>query len=147
MKYILLIISLVTISCNWAKDKSKEAVNKTGEVVAKTGAEFVQGASRGIQSTFQNEIVISDPLKKQGIKTGKILIGGTDSTTDNVLTAYLIFDQNFNNKITVKVLDENGLEYGRITQQLQANAGDARYVDFPFDKRTNIDSKGKLVFE
>lgn len=36
----LLILTFATSSCNWAKDKTKKAVNKTGEIVGKTGSEF-----------------------------------------------------------------------------------------------------------
>ena len=150
MKIIkILSISLLVIaaSCNWAKDKSKNAANKTGEVVAKTGSEFVDGVSKGIEKTFSNEVVISDNLKTNGLKTGKLIITSTDSTTDNILSAYLIFEKDFNKQLMIKVFDEQGLEYGRVNQLISAKAGEAKYVDFIFDKRANIDSKGKISFE
>ncbi len=40
-----------------------------------------------------------------------------------------------------------GLEYGRTNQFITAKAGEAKYVDFIFDKRTNIDGKGTISFE
>ena len=46
MKYLLIILALTFASCNWAKQKTKETVNKTGEVVAKAGSEFVNGVSK-----------------------------------------------------------------------------------------------------
>jgi hypothetical protein len=147
MKYLLIVLAIITFSCNWAKEKTKNAVNKTGEVVAKTGAEFAQGVSKGIEKTFQNEVEIADPLKKQGVSTGKIIITSTDSSTDNVVTAYLIFDKDFDQNIRVRVLDNADNEYGRTTQRVTSPAGEAKYIDFVFDKRTNIDSKGKLIFE
>ena len=147
MKYLLIVLTLTFASCNWAKQKTKETVNKTGEVVAKTGSEFVNGVSKGIEKTFQNDVVFSDQLKKQGLKTGKIIIHGTDSSTDNVLTAYLIFDGDFDQDITIKVISDEGQEYGRVKQHVIGQKGDAKYFDFVFDKRTNIDSKGKLIFE
>lgn len=147
MKNILIILSFTFFSCNQAKQKAKETVHKAGEVVSKAGSEFVDGVSKGIEKTFQNQIVISEQLKKQGIKTGKILINGSDSTTDNILTPYLIFDDNFDQSITIKVISAEGQEYGRVTQQVTGKKGEAKYVDFTFDKRTNIDSKGKLIFE
>jgi len=147
MKYLPIILTLTFTSCHWAKQKTKETVNKTGEVVAKTGSEFVNGVAKGIEKTFQNEVGFSDQLKSHGLKTGKIIIHGTDSSTDNILTAYLIFDDNFNQNITIKVISEEGQEYGRVTQHVIGQKGEAKYVDFIFDKRTNIDSKGKLLFE
>lgn len=147
MKYTALILLLALASCNWAKEKTKSAINKTGEVVGKTGSEFTQGVVKGVEKTFQNEVIISDALKKAGIATGKIIITGTDSTRDNIITAYIIFNENFNQPVTVKVTGEDKLEYGRVTDTVKANKGEARYVDFVFDKRTNIDSKGTLTFE
>ena len=150
MKFIsILCISffLITTSCNSAKDKAKDAANKTGEVVAKTGSEFADGVAKGIQKTFSNEVIVSDNLKTNGLKTGKIIITGTDSTSDNILSAYLIFEKDFNQQLSIKVFDEQGLEYGRTNQLVSAKAGEAKYVDFVFDRRTNIDGKGKISFE
>ena len=147
MKYLFLLLSVTLLSCDWAKQKTKETVNKTGEVVAKTGSEFAEGVSKGIEKTFQNEVIFSEQLKKEGLQSGKIIINSTDSTTDNIITAYLIFNNDLDRTITIKVLSSEGQEYGRVTQQLTGKKGQARYVDFVFDKRTNIDSKGKLMFE
>jgi len=144
---ILFFVALTITSCNWSKEKAKEAANKTGEVVAKTGSEFADGVSKGIEKSFSNEIILSEALTKNGIKTGKIIIRSTDSTTDNIISAYLIFEKDFDQKVLVKVFDENGLEYGRTTQTVTAKANEARYFDFVFDKRTNIDGKGKISFE
>ena len=147
MKYLIIILPLVLASCDWAKQKTKETVNMTGEVVAKTGSEFVDGVSKGIEKTFQNEVVFSDQLKKQGLKSGKIIIHGTDSTKNNILTTYLIFDGNISQKITIKVISNEGQEYGRVTEHIKGQQGEAKYFDIVFDKRTNIDGKGKLLFE
>lgn len=140
-------ILMLGISCNWAKDKATDAANKTGEAVAKTGSEFADGVARGIQKTFSNEVIVSDNLKTNGLSTGKIIIAGTDSTTDNILSAYLIFAKDFNQQLSIKVFDEQGLEYGRANQLITAKSGEAKYVDFVFDKRTNIDGKGTISFE
>jgi len=147
IKILSISILVIAASCNWAKDKAKNAANKTGEVVAKTGSEFVDGVNKGIEKTFSNEVIISDNLRTNGLKTGKIIITSTDSTADNILSAYLIFEKDYKQQVMIKVFDEQGLEYGRVSQQISAKAGEAKYVDFIFDKRTNIDSKGKISFE
>lgn len=122
-------ILLITASCNWAKDKAKDAANKTGEAVAKTSSEFADGVAKGIQKTFSNEVILSDNLKTNGLTTGKIIIASTDSTTDNILSAYLIFAKDFNQQLSIKVFDEQGLEYGRTNQLITAKSGEAKYVD------------------
>ena len=148
MKNILFIMLIVSLfSCDWAKRKTKETVNKSGEIVAKTGSEFVDGISKGIEKTFQNDIEISSKLKTDGLETGKIIISSTAGATDNVLSIYFIFNQDFERKITVKVFDENGLEYGRKSEMIMGKADEAKYIDFTFDQRTNINGKGKLTLE
>ena len=148
MRYILLIFATVALaSCNWFKQKTKATVNKSGEVVAKTGSEFVNGFSKGVEKTFENEVIISNELKSAGLKTGKIIINSTDSTTGNILTIYLIFDGNLEKSITIKVVNDSGQEYGRVTEFVKGNKNEAKYVDFVFDKRTNIDGKGKITLE
>lgn len=147
MRYFFLASILITMSCNWAKQKTKETVNKTGEVVAQAGSEFADGISKGVEKSFQNKVSFSEPLLKAGLQAGKISINSTDTSVDNLLTMYLIFDQDFNRPLTVKVFDPAGQEYGRVTQTVKATKGDARYIDFLFDRRTNIDGKGKITVE
>ena len=147
LQIFALIMLVICVSCNWTKEKTKEAANKTGEAVAKTGAEFVDGVSKGIEKSFSNEIIISEKLKADGLKTGKMLITGTDSTTDNILSAYMTFERPFNQQITVKVFDEQGLEYGRVSKTVTGITGEGKYFDFVFDKRTNIGGRGKISFE
>jgi hypothetical protein len=147
MRYILSLIIIICCSCNWAKEKTKDTVNKTGEVVAKAGSEFVDGVSKGVEKTFKNKVIISDELIKQGLKVGKIIINSTDSTRDNILTTYLIFDKSMEKKLTVKVMNQEGQEYGRVSQQIKGQKDEAKYLDFVFDKRTNIDGKGTITIE
>lgn len=81
------------------------------------------------------------------MKSGKIIIRSTDSTTDNILSVYMIFDNDIHQKITAKVFNEAGQEYGRARLDIKGDKGDANYLDFAFDKRTNIDGKGTILFE
>ena len=143
----ILLLFILTTSCKWGEGKAEKAANKTGEVVAKTGSEFVDGIRKGIEKSFSNEVMISENLKAAGLLTGKIVINSTDSTTDNILSAYLIFEKYFNQQVSIKIFDEHGFEYGRTSQSISGRAGEAKYIDFTFDKRTNIDGKGKISFE
>jgi hypothetical protein len=148
MRILLLLLSTgLLTSCNWFKQKAKDTVNKSGEIVAKTGSEFVDGVSKGVEKTFQNTVIFSDKLQKDGLRAGKIIINSSDTSVDNILTAYLIFENDIDENVTVKVFNENGLEYGRVSQKVKGQKGDAKYVDLVFDKRTNIDGRGKVTFE
>jgi hypothetical protein len=141
------ILALTLSSCDWAIDKSQKAVNKAGEIVGKTGSEFGDGLYKGVKKTFENEVKISDQLIAKGIDFGEITINGTDSTSENILTIYVIFNADFNNEITVKLLNENKKEYGRITQKIKGQKGTTQYVDFIFDKRVNIGTKGSISID
>ena len=142
----LLLTALFT-SCDWAKDKAKDTVHKTGEIVAKTGSEFADGVAEGVEESFENRVSISDSLRQMGIETGKLKVTGTDSTTDNIFTAYFIFNKDFDGIITSRVVDEQGKESGRAAVTVKARQGEARYVDFVFDKRTNIDRTDKILVQ
>lgn len=148
MKFLLLLgwVALFA-SCNSFKEKSKNTINKAGEVVGKAGSEFADGMKKGVEKTFANPMELSADLKAKGLETGKITINSTDSTTDNIVSAYLIFNGDFNQPVTMKLFSEAGQEFGRVNQSLKAAKGEARYVDFVFDKRTNIDGKGKITLE
>ena len=150
MKKAIFIISILTLtlsSCNWAKDKTKKTVNKAGEIVGKTGSEFGDGVYKGVKRTFENNIKISDQLKTKGLEIGEVLINSTDSTADNVLTAYVIFNENFDKEITIKIFNENGKEYGRLTEKVKGEKGKAQHFDFTFDKHVHIGTKGSITIE
>jgi 3'-phosphoadenosine 5'-phosphosulfate sulfotransferase (PAPS reductase)/FAD synthetase len=148
MKYILILsTALIFTSCNWAKQKTKDTINKTGEVVAKTGSEFADGVQKGVVKSFENEVVVSESLKKEGFETGKITITSSDAGTDNVISAYVIFNDSINKNITVKVFDNEGKEYGRTSYKVIGKKNESKYIDIVFDSRTNIDGKGKVTFE
>lgn len=65
MKYVVLFFAIAITSCNWAKQKTKETVNKTGEAVGKAGSEFASGVIKGVEKTFTNEVKFSDELTKK----------------------------------------------------------------------------------
>lgn len=45
-------VSLMLSSCDWAKDKAKGAIHKSGEIVGKAGSEFGSGVYKGVKKTF-----------------------------------------------------------------------------------------------
>lgn len=146
--FMLISVFVLTFSsCDWAKEKTKKAVNKTGEIVGKTGSEFGDGIYKGVKKTFDNEVKISDQLKTKGLEFGEVLINSSESATDNILTAYVIFNENFDQEITIKIFAENGKEYGRLRENLKGEKGNAKHFDFTFDKHVNIGAKGNITIE
>ena len=144
---IFSILALPITSCNWTKDKSKKAIHKTGEIIGKTGSEFGDVVYKGVKKTFENEVKISAQLKAQGLDLGEVLINSTDSTIDNILTAYIIFNDNFDQEVTIKIFNENGKEYGRSKKYLTGEKDDAKHFDLIFNKHVNIEPKSSIIIE
>jgi hypothetical protein len=149
MKYFLALpIFLLLFSCNGTKEDAKAIINKSGEVVGETASEFVDGVSQGVEKILERDLTISPELQKRGISTGKVVIADdSEGNSNNVLSIYVIFDKDFSGKMTAKVTDKTGKESGRSTQQISAKAGEAKYLDFVFDKRAHIDVKSTIVVD
>lgn len=149
MKYLFYLITIISIlsSCDRTKDKAKDIIKGSGEIVGKTISEFGKGVTEGVEETFEVKITETEELKNKGIELGKINFENDSVGTDNVLNVYMIFNKNFNDTIRIKVYDNNNLEMGRSRQSINAKAGDASFYNFHFDKRTNIDSDSKITME
>jgi len=148
MRYFVLIFSIAIFgSCNWAKDKAKQTIHKGGEIVGKAGSEMADGVKDGVEETFKNLVEVSPALSGKGIEVGKIIISGTDSSSDNIVSVYIIFHSKFDGKIMAKAVNKDKTEFGRSTLTITAEANDAKYFDFVFDKRTNLDRSDKVVLE
>jgi len=149
IKSILIILSLSVIlfSCDNIIDKTKKTVNKSGKLVGKTATEFVDGVSDGIDETLDCEVIISEELINEGVKTGAYSIATDSNGNKNILKIYLIFKKELNRALLVTALNKDSLEMGRSLPLIQASAGDARYFTIPFDKETQIDSKSIIRLE
>ena len=150
MKRILTIIALIFIifSCNQVKQKTKETINEGGEIVGKAATEFAEGVSEGVERTLDCEIALAPALTAKGLKTGNFIIG-QDSLggADNVLRLYVIFDNDFKGTLSAKLFNKKGLEFGRTKIKIEAVSGDAKYFDFAFDNKTQIEVKSKIIIE
>ncbi len=142
-----MVLLLVMASCHRVKDGAKEVIVKTGETVGKAGTELSNSIGEGVKKALECEVVLSDELQKKGLHTGKLDFTSQKEATDNGLMLYMIFDNDFNGTVKVKVFDEKGLEYGRTSAAVKGKKGEAGYIDFIFDKRVNLEGKSKFVME
>lgn len=129
------------------EDKARNTINKTGETVGSGTAEFVKGIKEGIDKTLQCKVEADQKLNNKGIKTGKFYISHDTNGTANVLTVYVIFDHDFKDRLAATVFDRNHQEYGRAILDVDKHAGEATYLDFVFDKRTEIESKSLFTIK
>lgn len=144
---IIFCMSFLVISCNRIANKTKEGINKGGEVVGETATEFFEGVSEGVDKTLECEIKLSKDLIEQGLKTGVYNVDSNSEGNNNQLTLYFIFDNDISKDVMAKVYNKKGLEIGRAKTFISGKSGDAGYYDFEFDKRTDIGFRNKIIIE
>lgn len=125
----------------------KEKIEHAGDVAGQTAGKIAKGIESGIHKSFDVEIEVPEALKKRGISLGKTIVSSDKEGTDNLLSIYVIFTDHFKGPITIKAFDSKSREMGRVTVPVEGNKGEATYIDFHFDKRTNIDNDSKLTME
>ena len=81
------------------------------------------------------------------METGKFVITKDSSENRNRLSVYFIFNKSANIAVTARITDTKGLEYGRAATTVIAKKGDARFIDFTFDKRTDIEGKSIIQLD
>ncbi len=143
--YILLSFSIL-LSCQRTKDKAKQAIKGSGEIVGKSASEFTLGVTEGIDETLVVSVKVSKELREKGLDLGKALkkdAGGSD----NQLDVYMIFNKSFNDTIIVKIKDSRDVEMGRCSKPIVARKDSAGYIEFTFDERANIDVYSKISME
>jgi hypothetical protein len=150
-KYLLLIVILFIFlaSCDseTVKTKAKNTITNTGKSLGRGTSQFFKGVREGVDKTLNCQIELSENLKTEGVSTGKFFINQSKGASDNVLTVYLLFEKNFNRKVSTKVYDRKGREYGRSSTIVEGKAGDAGYFDFVYNSRTEIEAKSKFTLE
>lgn len=142
--YLLLAASLLN-SCS--SGDVKEKINKAGDVTGQVVGEFASGVSSGVKKAFDVNVQLTDDLKRKGLVFGKTSVSSDKVGEDNLLTVYIIFNQDFSGSITSKAFDNKGLEMGRVKLDISGKKDEAKFIEFHFDKRTNIDNDSKLTIE
>lgn len=147
-KQLLYIVGILLFcSCNRIANKTKEGINKGGEVVGETATEFFEGVSEGVDKTLECEIVLSKELLEKGLKTGVYDIESQPIGNNNKLTLYIIFNEDFERQIIAKAYNKKGMEIGRCKALVSGKKDDAGYFDFEFDERTDIGFRNKIILE
>ena len=141
----LTLAALLIAACSTTE--VKENINKAGHAAGETAGEFIEGAVKGVKHAFDVTLVAPASLKEKGIEFGKATVSSDSTGTDNLLVLYVIFNKDFEGKLTAKAYDQQSLEMGRAAAQVKGKAGEAKFFEFHFDKRTNIGSKDKLEIE
>jgi hypothetical protein len=143
--FLTIYASALLASCSTSTVKDK--INQAGDAAGQVTGEFIEGAAKGIQKAFDVKVELPQNLQEKGVEFGKATVSSDSSGTDNLLVVYVIFNKDFKGELTAKVFDDQNQEFGRSRMVIVGKKGDASYIEFHFDKRTNIDSKNKIVVE
>ena len=147
MKQFLFLSALIFLVSACSHESVKEKVNTVGDAAGETAGEFLKGVGSGMDKAF--EVKVSSPkyISDKGLEFSKVTINSAGEGIDNMLNVYVIFKKDFSGKLTAKVFDTKEKEVGRVALQVEGKAEDAKYIDFEFDPRTNIDSDFKIIIE
>lgn len=143
--YYLLLMSLIFASCS--SDKIKEKINKTGDVAGQAVGEFATGVGSGVEKTISPTVQLHATISALGLSMGEIKVESDSLGEDNMLVVYFIFNQYFNKALTATVINGEGKEMGRSKQLIIGKKSEARFIEFHFDKHTNIDKNCTITIE
>lgn len=127
-------------------DHVKEKLNKAGDAAGQAVGELATGVSAGVEKAMGVNVEVSPALTEKGIIKGKVIVSDS-SATDNMLSVYMIFPKGFDGEMTARVFDQGNAEMGRSKVKVTAAGEEAKYVDFVFDKRTNLDHHCRVIIE
>lgn len=132
-------------SCS--SDAIKEKINKAGDIAGQATGEFAEGIAKGVEKAFDVKLELSAEIKSKGLDLGKCTIRSDSTGNENILVVYLIFSQDYNGPLTVKAYDSKLKEMGRVRLNVEGKKDESQFVEFRFDKRTQIDNNSKLTME
>jgi hypothetical protein len=141
MKHTCFIIGMFTLA---ACSRVGEAIESGAEQAGKAAGNLAQRVSSGVEQALEIKPDVSTDLTRSGLQTGKVLIGNEGEGTDNKLSVYFIAGKHIDASITARVTDVQNREIGRAVSRLQIDSGQARYLDFIFDRYTNIDGNSRV---
>lgn len=143
-----MLLSAVTLSLVGCSGSTvKDGINKAGDVAGQAAGEFVEGTAHGLEKSFELAPTLSPELMQKGLALGSYDVASDSAGNDNILTLYVIFNEAFTGPLTCKIYDHKQLEMGRARVEAAGAKGEAKYVEFAFDPRANIDSDTKVTVE
>lgn len=107
----------------------------------------ISQAKDSLDKTFQSTVVVSEKLRKMGLRTDGFYIN-QEPDSSYMVYIHFIFDKPLDLNVTVKAFDSKGHEYGkRVRNIYAADAGDAHYEEVGFENHPLIERKSKFTVE
>ena len=136
------------LGCDRVKHTAKDTLRRTSETVGQSATVVADGLATGAQHEAV-QIALSPALRARGLQLGKSFLASNDSVRAGrpQLSLYVIFNRGFSDTVRVRVLDNQGLEYGRSRLLLRGRADEARPVPVRFDPHTSFELGTQVVVE
>ena len=148
MKRIVSVVLLAALfSCERVKEKASGAIDSGAQAVGRTASDVVNNIDKGISESSSLNIELSEGLKKDGLSFGKYYFGHDKEGHENIISLYLITDQDLSRDLSLKLFDKKGVEMGRTSLKISQKKGQAAYHDFVFDPKIKFEYQGKLIIE
>lgn len=136
---------MLTSSCDWAGNKTKQALNKGGELAGSAATEVLEGVTTGVERTWKVDVQLSDELLEQGLILGKTQVMSDEQGRDNRLVLYLSTERGYEDTVSAIALDKDGLEMGRTQLVIQANPNTGDHYELRFQDRTDLERKSRVL--
>jgi len=143
MKTTLPLLLILLGSCS----RVGEAIGSGAELAGKTAGKLAQRMGSGVEQALEIKPTLSPRVTESGLQMGKVLTGQDGEGTDNKLSVYFIAGKTVKTSVLARVLDAQNKEIGRAVSEILLDSGQARYFDFVFDERTNIDGDSKVYLD
>ncbi len=145
MTTALVAVALLAGSCNWAEKKTKEALNKGGEIAGSAATEVIEGVTKGVERTWKVDVELSAGLQARGLRLGRTQVVSDEHGRDNRLVVYLSTDQGLRDTLSAIALDKDMLEMGRTTLVVDAPPNSGNHYELRFQERTDLERKSRVL--
>jgi hypothetical protein len=149
MKKIFLaaLVIVIALSCERVKEKAGSAIDSGAQAVGKTASDVANNIEKGISEGAKIDIQLSEDLKKQGLSFGKYYVRNDEAGNENILSLYLISDNDIDAELQAKLFDKKDVEMGRTAVKIKQKKDGAAYYDFVFDPKISFEYQSKLIIE
>lgn len=136
--------SIVLGSCSWAGEKTKNALNKGGELAGSAATEVIEGVTTGVEDSWSVDVRLSEALTEQGLTLGKTTLESDASGRDNKLIIYLSSERAVADTVMAIAYDKDGAEMGRTSIAISIPAGSGDFHVLQFQAYTDLERKSRV---
>lgn len=145
--FVFCLLSMILVSCGRVKNKAKEAISESGEMLGKGAAEFFESVADGASEILEVKTEIDSLLIKEGVNVKYISIERGAKCNKNEMALYCVFEADFKGEVACKAFSEAGREIGRLTVNIEGEKGEGKYIECVFDEHTHIEAQGMVKID